>query len=57
MLVMSVVILVESFKVDVIINIGLVGVVVIGLNVGDVVVVDILVYYDVDLIVFGYDYG
>ncbi|HFH7058714.1 TPA: 5'-methylthioadenosine/adenosylhomocysteine nucleosidase [Streptococcus agalactiae] len=54
---MSVAILVESFKVDAIINTGSAGAVVTGLNVGDVVVADTLVYHDVDLTAFGYDYG
>lgn len=54
---MSVAILVESFKVDAIINTGSAGAVATGLNVGDVVVADILVYHDVDLTAFGYDYG
>ncbi|HEO3557209.1 TPA: 5'-methylthioadenosine/adenosylhomocysteine nucleosidase [Streptococcus agalactiae] len=54
---MSVAILVESFKVDAIINTGSAGTVATGLNVGDVVVADTLVYHDVDLTAFGYDYG
>lgn len=54
---MSVPILVESFKVDAIINTGSAGAVATGLNVGDVVVADTLVYHDVDLTAFGYDYG
>lgn len=54
---MSVAILVESFKVDAIINTGSAGSVATGLNVGDVVVADTLVYHDVDLTAFGYDYG
>lgn len=57
MSVMSVAILVESFKVDAIINTGSAGAVATGLNVGDVVVADTLVYHDVDLTAFGYDYG
>ncbi|KLK31366.1 5'-methylthioadenosine nucleosidase [Streptococcus agalactiae] len=54
---MSVAILVESFKVDAIINTGSAGAVATGLNVGNVVVADTLVYHDVDLTAFGYDYG
>ncbi|HGC8226338.1 TPA: 5'-methylthioadenosine/adenosylhomocysteine nucleosidase [Streptococcus agalactiae] len=54
---MSVAILVESFKVDAIINTGSAGAVATGLYVGDVVVADTLVYHDVDLTAFGYDYG
>lgn len=54
---MSVAILVESFKVDAIINTGSAGAVATGLNVGDVVVADTLVYHDVDLTAFSYDYG
>ncbi|HGC7663390.1 TPA: 5'-methylthioadenosine/adenosylhomocysteine nucleosidase [Streptococcus agalactiae] len=54
---MSVAILVESFKVDAIINTGSAGAVATGLNVGDVVVADTLVYHDVDLTAFGYEYG
>lgn len=54
---MSVAVLVESFKVDAIINTGSAGAVATGLNVGDVVVADTLVYHDVDLTAFGYDYG
>lgn len=54
---MSVAILAESFKVDAIINTGSAGAVATGLNAGDVVVADTLVYHDVDLTAFGYDYG
>ncbi|HFV1142811.1 TPA: 5'-methylthioadenosine/adenosylhomocysteine nucleosidase [Streptococcus agalactiae] len=54
---MSVAILVESFKIDAIINTGSAGAVATGLNVGDVVVADTLVYHDVDLTAFGYDHG
>ena len=54
---MSVAILVECFKVDAIINTGSAGAVATGLNVGDVVVADTLVYHDVDLTAFGYDHG
>lgn len=54
---MSVAILVESFKVDAIINTGSAGAVATGLNVGDDVVADTLVYHDVDLTAFGYDHG
>lgn len=54
---MSVAILAESFKVDAIINTGSAGAVATGLNVGDVVVADTLVYHDVDLTAFGYDHG
>lgn len=54
---MSVAILVETFGVDAIINTGSAGAVAEGLNIGDVVVADKLVYHDVDLTAFGYDYG
>lgn len=46
-----------DFKVDVVINFGLVGGIGEGLYVGDVVIVMEMVYYDVDVIVFGYEYG
>ena len=54
---MSVAVLVNDFKVTAIINTGSAGAVAPGLNIGDVVVADRLVYHDVDLTVFGYDYG
>ena len=54
---MSVAILVDHFKVDALINTGSAGAVAEGLNIGDVVVADNLVYHDVDLTVFGYEYG
>ncbi|MGT2958674.1 5'-methylthioadenosine/S-adenosylhomocysteine nucleosidase [Streptococcus bovimastitidis] len=54
---MTVAILVESFKVEVLINTGSAGAVASHLNIGDVVVASQLVYHDVDLTAFGYDYG
>ncbi|MGT2776274.1 5'-methylthioadenosine/adenosylhomocysteine nucleosidase [Streptococcus hyovaginalis] len=54
---MSVAILVNHFQVEAIINTGSAGAVAEGLAVGDVVVADQLVYHDVDLTAFGYDYG
>lgn len=54
---MSVAILVDHFQVDALINTGSAGAVAEGLAIGDVVVADKLVYHDVDLTAFGYDYG
>ena len=54
---MSVAVLANHFGVDALINTGSAGAVAMGLNIGDVVVADKLVYHDVDLTAFGYDYG
>lgn len=54
---MSVAILADHFKVEAVINTGSAGAVASGIEVGDVVVADELVYYDVDVTAFGYDYG
>lgn len=54
---MTVAILVDHFQVDALINTGSAGAVASGLAIGDVVVADRLVYHDVDLTAFGYDYG
>lgn len=54
---MSVAVLVDHFGVDALINTGSAGAVAKGLQIGDVVVADRLVYHDVDLSAFGYDYG
>lgn len=54
---MSVAILSDHFGVDVVINTGSAGAVAPGLKIGDVVVADKLVYHDVDVTAFGYDYG
>ncbi|AGM99260.1 5'-methylthioadenosine/adenosylhomocysteine nucleosidase [Streptococcus iniae] len=54
---MTVAILVDRFEVDALINTGSAGAVARGLAIGDVVVADRLVYHDVDLTAFGYDYG
>ena len=54
---MSVAILSDHFGVDALINTGSAGAVAEGLSVGDVVVADKLVYHDVDVTAFGYDYG
>lgn len=54
---MSVAILAEKFQVDIIINTGSAGGVADGLEVGDVVIADKLVYHDVDVTAFGYAYG
>ena len=54
---MSVAVLVNDFKVTVVINTGSAGAVASGLEIGDVVVADRLVYHDVDVTAFGYDYG
>lgn len=51
------ILLINNFKLDVIINIGFVGVLDESLNVGDVFISDDVKYYDVDVIVFGYEYG
>lgn len=54
---MSVAILADHFGVDAVINTGSAGAVSHDLNIGDVVVADKLVYHDVDVTAFGYDYG
>ncbi|MDY4762023.1 5'-methylthioadenosine/adenosylhomocysteine nucleosidase [Streptococcus thoraltensis] len=54
---MSVAILADHFQVDAVINTGSAGAVAKGLAIGDVVVADKLIYHDVDLTAFGYDYG
>lgn len=54
---MSVAILADHFKVDAVINTGSAGAVAPGIAVGDVVIADKLVYHDVDVTAFGYDYG
>lgn len=42
---------------DVVINMGFVGGFDVSLNVGDVVILSEVCYYDVDVIVFGYEIG
>ncbi|MGT2744638.1 5'-methylthioadenosine/adenosylhomocysteine nucleosidase [Streptococcus phocae subsp. phocae] len=54
---MTVAILVDHFQVDAIINTGSAGAVATGLDIGDVVVADRLVYHDVNVTAFGYEYG
>lgn len=54
---MSVAVLVNDFEVTAVINTGSAGAVASGLEIGDVVVADRLVYHDVDVTAFGYDYG
>ncbi|MBJ8349683.1 5'-methylthioadenosine/adenosylhomocysteine nucleosidase [Streptococcus zalophi] len=54
---MSVAILADHFGVSVIINTGSAGAVAKDLKIGDVVVSDRLVYHDVDVTAFGYQYG
>ncbi|MGT2771736.1 5'-methylthioadenosine/adenosylhomocysteine nucleosidase [Streptococcus marimammalium] len=54
---MSVAILADHFGVSVIINTGSAGAVAKELKIGDVVVSDFLVYHDVDVTAFGYQYG
>lgn len=54
---MSVAVLVNDFEVTAVINTGSAGAVAPGLEIGDVVVADRLVYHDVDVTAFGYDYG
>ncbi|MEY8463342.1 5'-methylthioadenosine/adenosylhomocysteine nucleosidase [Streptococcus merionis] len=54
---MSVAILADYYQVDAVINTGSAGAVAEGLQVGDVVVAERLVYHDVDLTAFGYAYG
>ena len=54
---MSVAVLANDFKVTAVINTGSAGAVASGLEIGDVVVADRLVYHDVDVTAFGYDYG
>lgn len=54
---MSVAVLVNDFKITAVINTGSAGAVAPGLEIGDVVVADRLVYHDVDVTAFGYDYG
>lgn len=55
--VLFIVILLEKFKFDYVINIGLVGGFYLELNVGDVVILIEVCYYDVDVMVFNYEYG
>lgn len=54
---MSVAILADRFSVDVIVNTGSAGAVADGINIGDVVIANQLVYHDVDVTAFGYQYG
>ena len=54
---MSVAVLANHFGVDAFINTGSAGAVATGLTIGAVVVANRLVYHDVDLTAFGYDYG
>lgn len=54
---MSVAILADHFQVEAVINTGSAGAVAEGIAVGDVVVADELVYHDVDVTAFGYDFG
>src|SRR3712207_3731925 len=54
---MTVAMLAERFQADAIINTGSAGAIASGLAIGDVVVADRLVYHDVDVTAFGYDYG
>ena len=54
---MSVAVLANDFEVMAVINTGSAGAVASGLEIGDVVVADRLVYHDVDVTAFGYDYG
>lgn len=54
---MSVAVLAQQFQVDIIINTGSAGAVAAGLALGDVVIARQLVYHDVDVTAFGYDYG
>lgn len=54
---MSVAVLANDFEVTAVINTGSAGAVAPGLEIGDVVVADRLVYHDVDVTAFGYDYG
>ena len=54
---MSVAVLANDFEVTVVINTGSAGAVASGLEIGDLVVADRLVYHDVDVTAFGYDYG
>lgn len=55
--VMLMIILLEKYKFEKVINIGLVGGFYYFLNVGDVVIFIEVCYYDVDVIVFNYEYG
>ncbi|EHJ56679.1 MTA/SAH nucleosidase [Streptococcus urinalis FB127-CNA-2] len=54
---MSVALLANQFKVEAVINTGSAGAVAEGISIGDVVLAEKLVYHDVDLTAFGYDYG
>lgn len=54
---MTVAVLADRYKVDVIINTGSAGALAQGLAVGDVVLAERLAYHDVDVTAFGYDYG
>lgn len=55
--VISIMFLFDCYKFDYVINIGLVGGFYYILNVGDVVIFIDVCYYDVDVIVFDYEYG
>lgn len=55
--VISMMFLFDCFKFDYVINIGLVGGFYYILNVGDVVILIDVSYYDVDVMVFDYEYG
>ncbi|HEL0022971.1 TPA: 5'-methylthioadenosine/adenosylhomocysteine nucleosidase [Streptococcus equi subsp. zooepidemicus] len=54
---MTVAMLAEHFQADAIINTGSAGAIASELAIGDVIVADRLVYHDVDVTAFGYDYG
>ncbi|HEL1008711.1 TPA: 5'-methylthioadenosine/adenosylhomocysteine nucleosidase [Streptococcus equi subsp. zooepidemicus] len=54
---MTVAMLAGHFQADAIINTGSAGAIASELAIGDVVVADRLVYHDVDVTAFGYDYG
>ena len=54
---MSVAVLADHFAVEAIINTGSAGAVAPGIAVGDLVISEQLVYHDVDVTAFGYDYG
>lgn len=50
-------ILIHLYKIDIIINSGSAGSLVVSLNIGDVIIPDKICYYDVDLVSFGYSRG
>lgn len=55
--VVVIIVLVDWFVLDYVVNMGLVGGFDIDLNIGDLVIVIFVLYYDIDIIYFGYMFG